>query len=413
MSISAPAILKKSLVMILAGGEGQRLYPLTKDRAKPAVPFGGIYRIIDFTLSNCLNSGLHKIFLLTQYKSMSLDRHIRLGWWNIFSVELGDYLEIIPPQWRISHEWYRGTADAVYQNIYTLEMEKPETVIILGGDHVYKMDYRKMLDFHREKNADATVSCVDVPIGEAHRFGIMEIDEEYRITGFHEKPAHPKPMPTNPDRVLASMGIYLFNTEVLVQRVIDDSKADSSHDFGRDIIPSMIGRDRAFAYNFEDENKAPIRYWRDIGTLDAYWEANMDLVNINPVFNLYDADWPIRTYREQFPPAKTVYAGDDGRMGEVFNSLLSAGCIISGARVENSVLSPDVRVEANSHISESVIMDGVRIGRNVRIHRAIVDKRVNIPSGMVIGVDHERDRKHFTVTENGVVVVPKEMPIIE
>ncbi|MFQ5861682.1 MAG: glucose-1-phosphate adenylyltransferase [Candidatus Brocadiales bacterium] len=413
MSISAPDVLKKALVMVLAGGEGQRLYPLTKDRAKPAVPFGGIYRIIDFTLSNCLNSGLHKIVLLTQYKSMSLDRHIRLGWWNIFSSELGDHLEIIPPQMRISHEWYRGTADAVYQNIYTLERERPETVLILGGDHVYKMDYRKMLAFHMGKNADVTVSCVDVPIEEAHRFGIMEIDEENRITGFHEKPSHPKPMPSNPDRVLASMGIYLFNTKTLVRRIVKDSKTDSRHDFGGDVIPSILDRDRIYAYNFEDENKSPVRYWRDIGTLDAYWDANMDLVSINPVFNLYDTDWPIRTYREQFPPAKTVYAGDDGRTGEVFNSLLSAGCIISGARVENSVLSPDVRIEVNSDISDSVIMEGVRIGRNVEIRKAIIDKGVHIPDGTIIGCDHERDRRHFTVTENGVVVVPKEMLIME
>src|SRR3989338_457428 len=413
MSIAAPDILKKTLVMILAGGEGQRLYPLTKERARPAVPFGGIYRIIDFTLSNCLNSGLHRIVMLTQYKSMSLDRHIRLGWWNLFNIELGDYLEIIPPQWRISHEWYRGTADAVYQNIYTLEMEKPEMVLILGGDHVYKMDYRKMLNFHLAKKADMTVSCIDVPLGEAHRFGVMEIDEENRITGFQEKPERAKPMPYDPGRVLASMGLYLFNTKILVQRIIEDSKTNSTHDFGRDIIRSMLGKDRIYAYNFEDENKKPVRYWRDIGTLDAYWEANMDLVSVDPVFNLYDTAWPIRTHQEQFPPAKTVYVGNHERMGEVSNSLISAGCIISGARVENSVLSPDVRIEVNSEISAAVIMDGVRIGRNVRIRKAIVDKRVYIPDGMVIGYNPEYDRKHFTVTENQVVVVPKELPIIE
>ncbi len=407
-------MLKKVLVMILAGGEGQRLYPLTKDRAKPAVPFGGVYRIVDFTLSNCLNSGFHKIVLLTQYKSMSLDRHIRLGWWNVFCSELGDYLEIIPPQMRISHEWYSGTADAIYQNIYTLERERPEKVLILGGDHVYKMDYRKMLNFHCTKDADVTVSCIDVPIGEAGRFGIMEIDEESRITGFQEKPSHPKPMPSRPDRVMASMGVYLFNTRILVRRVIEDAKsADSAHDFGRDVLPAMLGRDTIYAYNFEDENKSLVRYWRDIGTLDAYWEANMDLVSINPVFNLYDTEWPIRTYREQFPPAKVVYAGEDGRMGEVINSLLSAGCIVSGARVENSVLSPDVGIEVDSNISDSVIMEGARIGRNVRIHKAIIDKGVHIPDGMVIGHNREEDKKHFTVTENEVVVVPKQMSMIE
>ncbi|MHC4276263.1 MAG: glucose-1-phosphate adenylyltransferase [Planctomycetota bacterium] len=405
-------MLKNVLVMVLAGGEGQRLYPLTKDRAKPAVPFGGIYRIIDFTLSNCLNSGLSKIVLLTQYKSMSLDRHIRLGWWNLFNAELGDYLEIIPPQMRISHEWYRGTADAVYQNIYTLERVRPEMVLILGGDHIYKMDYHKMVDFHLRKQADATASCVDVPVSEAHRFGVMEIDDDCRVTGFLEKPSHPRPMPDSPGRVLASMGIYLFNTETLVQRIMEDAKEDSAHDFGKDIIPSMLDRDRVYAYNFEDENKSPIRYWRDIGTLDAYWEANMDLVSINPVFNLYDTYWPIRTYREQFPPAKTVFAGGDGRVGEVSNSLLSAGCIISGARVSDSVLSSDVRIEVDSSVSGSVIMEGVRMGRGVEIRRAIIDKGVHVPDGMVIGHDHEEDRRHFTVTDKGIVVVPKQMPMI-
>lgn len=399
-------------MVILAGGEGQRLYPLTKDRAKPAVPFGGAYRIIDFTLSNCLNSGIRKIALVTQYKSLSLDRHVRLGWWNLFSSEMGDYLEIIPPQMRISHEWYGGTADAVYQNIYTLERERPENVLILGGDHVYKMDYRKLLDFHVTRNADMTVSCIEVPVEEARRYGIMEIDEESRITGFQEKPSCPSPIPSHPDRVMASMGVYLFDTEVLVKRVIEDAKSsDSAHDFGKDVIPAMLGRDKIYAYKFEDENKSRVRYWRDIGTLDAYWEANMDLVSINPIFNLYDTEWPVRTYREQFPPAKTVYAGEDGRMGEVINSLLSAGCIISGARVENSVLSPDVRIEVNSKISESIIMEGVRIGRNVKIHKAIIDKGVHIPDGAVIGHDHESDRRRFTVTDSGVVVVPKQLLI--
>lgn len=411
MPIYTPNFLKKVLVMILAGGGGQRLYPLTKDRAKPAVPFGGIYRIIDFTLSNCLNSSLHRIVLLTQYKSISLDRHIRMGW-NIFRSELGDYLDIIPPQMRITDTWYRGTADAIYQNIYTLEREHPEKVLILAGDHIYKMDYRKMIDFHISNNADLTIPCIEVPIEDAHRFGIMEVDKENRLVRFLEKPAHAKPIPTDPTKVLASMGIYLFNTEVLVRRVVEDTKTNSHHDFGRDIIPAMIGRDRVYAYSFEDENKKPQKYWRDIGTLDAYWEANMDLVAIDPLFNLYDQDWPIRTCQEQFPPAKTVFVENGGLMGTVLNSLISPGCIISGARVEHSILSPDVRIETFSYVLDSIIMEGVRIGKHVRIRKAIIDKGVTVPDGMTIGYNLEEDKKHFTITEKGVVVVPKEMPLL-
>ncbi len=397
--------------MILAGGEGQRLYPLTKDRAKPAVPFGGIYRIIDFSLSNCLNSGLHKVVILTQYKSLSLDRHIRLGWWNLFNSLLNEYVEVIPPQMRVSEQWYRGTADAIYHNIYTLEREHPEKVLILGGDHVYKMDYRKMLHYHMEKQADLTVGAVEVPIEEAHRFGVLQVDEQNRILGFQEKPKTPRPMPSDPGKVLASMGIYLFNTEILVRRVVEDAKRHTSHDFGKDVIPAMVGRDRVFAYPFEDENKKPLKYWRDIGTLDAYWEANMDLVAVDPIFNLYDRDWPIRTFHEQFPPAKTVLS--NGEMtGVALNSLLSPGCIISGAKVIHSVLSPDVRIEIGSEVIDSVVMDSVRIGKNVKIKRAIIDKGVVVPDDTLIGYNLEEDRKHFTVTDKGIVVVPKEMPII-
>lgn len=396
--------------MILAGGEGQRLYPLTKDRAKPAVPFGGIYRIIDFTLSNCLNSGLHRILILTQYKSLSLERHIRLGW-NIFSSALGDYVEIVAPQMRMTDRWYQGTADAVYQNIYTLEKEHPRMVLILAGDHIYKMDYRKMIDFHLQKKADLTIPCVDVPIEEAHRYGVIQLGEEDRIVGFQEKPSQPVPSSTDPTRALASMGIYLFNTEKLVQRVVEDAKKDTRHDFGTDIIPHMLQRDRVCAYSFEDENKKPIKYWRDIGTLDAYWEANMDLVAIDPLFNLYDEAWPVRTFQEQFPPAKTVFAENGGKMGLVIDSLVSAGCIVSGARVEHSVLSPDVRIESFSEVVDSVIMEGVRIGRHAKIRRAIIDKGVHVPDGMTIGYNQEEDRKHFTVTEKGIVVVPKGMPL--
>ena len=404
-------LLKRILVMILAGGEGQRLYPLTKDRAKPAVPFGGIYRIVDFSLSNCLNSGLHKVVILTQYKSLSLDRHIRMGWWNLFNCQLDEYVEIIPPQMRVSDQWYRGTADAIYHNIYTLEREHPEKVLILGGDHIYKMDYRKMLHYHMEKQADLTVGAVEVPLEEAHRFGVLQVDEQCRILGFQEKPETPSPMPSDPNKVLASMGIYLFNTEVLVRRVVEDAKRPTSHDFGKDVIPAMVGRDKVFAYPFEDENKKPIKYWRDIGTLEAYWEANMDLLAVDPLFNLYDKDWPIRTFQEQFPPVKTVLS-NGGMRGMALDSLVSPGCIISGAMVVHSVLSPDVRIEIGSEIIDSVVLEGVRIGKNASIKRAIIDKGVVVPDNTHIGHNLEEDRRHFTVTDNDIVVVPKEMPFI-
>ena len=399
--------------MLLAGGQGERLYPLTKDRAKPAVPFGGIYRIIDFTLSNCVNSGLRKICVLTQYKSYSLDRHLRIGW-NIFNNELGEFIENIPPQKRISDMWYQGTADAVYQNIYVLERERPEKVLILAGDHIYKMDYRELIEFHDEKKADITVPCIEVPIKDASRFGVIGIDNNQMIVAFDEKPANPKPTPSNPEMVLVSMGIYLFNTEVLVKSVIVDAKKDTVHDFGRSIIPSLINKDRVFAFMFNDKNNKTIKYWRDIGTLDAYWEANMDLVQIDPIFNLYDRGWPIRTYHEQLPPAKTVFSESfpGGRCGRVLNSLVSNGCIISGAHVERSVLSPDVRIDNYSEIYDSILMEGVRIGKNVKIRKAIIDKSVSIPDGKSIGYNLEEDAKQLAVTEKGIVIAHKEMHLL-
>ena len=399
----------KIFTIILAGGQGERLYPLTKDRAKPAVPFGGIYRIIDFTLSNCLNSGLRKIVVLTQYKSFSLDKHLRLGW-NIFNNELNEYIEQIPPQQRISDQWYQGTADAVYQNIYTLEKEQPEIVLILSGDHIYKMDYSNMVLFHQENEADITVACMEVPINEGKRFGVIKTNEENRIIGFQEKPSEPIPSPNNPEAALASMGIYLFNTRTLVKAVIDDAKQNTNHDFGKNIIPGMIQLKRVYAYPFADENN----YWRDIGTLDAYWEANMDLVQASPEFNLYDKDWPIRTHKKQYPPAKTVFDKNlpDGRTDMILNSTISEGCIIIGAKVEGCVLSPDVRVDSNSEIYDSVIMESVRIGKNVKIRKAVIDKYVNIPDNMKIGYNPEEDTKHFTVTSSGIVVVRKGMHLI-
>ncbi|HHT9108450.1 MAG TPA: glucose-1-phosphate adenylyltransferase [Candidatus Wunengus sp. YC64] len=406
-------MLNKVLVMILAGGQGERLYPLTKDRAKPAVPFGGIYRIIDFTLSNCINSGLRKICVLTQYKSYSLDRHLRIGW-NIFNNELDEFIENIPPQKRISDMWYQGTADAVYQNIYVLEGEHPEKVLILAGDHIYKMDYRELIEFHETNNAYLTVPCIEVPIKEASRFGVMSIDNEQQIVEFNEKPASPKPIQSNPEMALVSMGIYLFNTQVLVKRVIEDTKRDTIHDFGKNIIPSMINKDRVFAFIFRDKNNKAVKYWRDIGTIDAYWEANMDLVQVDPIFNLYDIDWPIRTYHEQLSPAKTVFSElfPGGRCGTVLDSLVSNGCIISGARVERSILSPNVRIDNYSEVIDSILMAGVRIGKNVKIRKAIIDKSVIVPDGKHIGYNLEADAKQFVISEKGVVVAHKEMPLL-
>ena len=403
----------KILTIILAGGQGERLYPLTKDRAKPAVPFGGIYRIIDFTLSNCLNSGLRKIVVLTQYKSFSLDRHLRLGW-NIFNNELDEYIEQIPPQQRISDQWYQGTADAVYQNIYTLEKEQPEMVLVLSGDHIYKMDYRSMVLFHLENKADLTVACMEVPLNEGKRYGVIKANEENRIVGFHEKPSEPIPTPNNPEAILISMGIYLFNTTTLVKAIIDDAKQDTNHDFGKNIIPEMIGSKRVYAYPFADGTNNNLNYWRDIGTLDAYWEANMDLVQESPEFNLYDKDWPIRTHQEQNPPAKTTFKKNlpEERTDMILNSIISGGCIISGAKVDGCILSPDVRVNTNSEIYDSIIMESVRIGENVKIRKAIIDKSVNIPDYMSIGYNREEDSKHFTVTDSGITVVRKEMHLI-
>ena len=403
----------KIFTIILAGGQGERLYPLTKDRAKPAVPFGGIYRIIDFTLSNCLNSGLRKIVVLTQYKSFSLDKHLRLGW-NIFNNELNEYIEQIPPQQRISDQWYQGTADAVYQNIYTLGKEQPEMVLILSGDHIYKMDYRNMARFHLENKADLTIACMEVPVNEGKRYGVIKTDEENRIVGFHEKPSEPIPSPNNPEVTLVSMGIYLFNTTTLVKAIIDDAKQDTNHDFGKNIIPEMIHSKRVYAYPFADGTNNNLNYWRDIGTLDAYWEANMDLVQESPEFNLYDKDWPIRTHQEQNPPAKTTFKKTlpEERTDMILNSIVSGGCIISGAKVEGCILSPDVRVDTNSEIYDSIIMESVRIGENVKIRKAIIDKSVNIPDYMSIGYSREEDSKHFTVTDSGITVVRKEMHLI-
>jgi glucose-1-phosphate adenylyltransferase len=400
--------LDDTLVLLLAGGVGERLHPLTKERAKPAVYFGGPYRIIDFTLSNCINSGFRHIFIATQYKSLSLNRHIRMGW-NVVSEELGEFIEILPPQKRVGEHWYLGTADAVYQNLYSISRESPSHVVVLAGDHVYKMDYSKMLRFHRERQADVTLASIEVPVSESSRFGIVSIDETDRVTGFQEKPANPPPVPGAPDVALASMGIYIFRADVLVRALEEDAQqTDSAHDFGRNIIPSLIGSCPVYCYRFYDENKKAAKYWRDIGTLDAYFEASMDLCQVNPEFNLYDPEWPLRTLQPQAPPAKFVFAEQGHRCGQALDSIISGGCIVSGSRITGSILCPNVRVHSFCEIEQTILMPGVRVGRHARIRRAIIDRDVLIPRGALIGYNEEEDRRRHTVTDGGVVVVTAE-----
>ena len=400
--------MENVLAILLAGGAGERLYPLTRDTAKPAVPFGGAYRIIDFTLSNCINSGLRRIFVLTQYKSLDLIRHLRDGW-NILSPELGEYIEAIPPMKRVGDDWYQGTADAVFQNFQSVEAEDTAQTVILAGDHIYKMNYRDMLDWHRSRNAEITIATIQVPPAEATRLGVVEMDGEYCITGFEEKPQHGNPAPSrfDPAMVSASMGIYVFNTDVLLEALHEDAQIpESNHDFGRDVIPRALGKRRIVAYDFRDLNAKTARYWRDVGTLDAYYEANLDLVNVVPEFNLYDQKWPIRTNVTQQPPAKFVFAQEGRRMGVAVDSVVSAGCIVSGGRVLHSVLSPGVRVNSYCEVEYSILLTGAEIGRYSRLRRTIVNAGAKVPESSVIGFDLDEDRaKGYTVTEGGVVVV--------
>ena len=400
------------LVIVLAGGAGERLAPLTRDRAKPAVYFGGPYRIIDFVLSNCINSGLRHIFIATQYKSLSLNRHIRQGW-TVVSEELGEFVEILPPQKRVGEQWYQGTADAVYQNLYSIARESPRYVVVLAGDHVYKMDYQKMLRFHIDTAAEVTLAAIEVPIEDGHRFGIVAVDETDRVTGFLEKPQHPPTMPGRSDLALASMGIYVFDSDVLMHALEEDAADPASHhDFGKNIIPALIGRAKTYAYPFYDENKKAAKYWRDVGTIDSYYEAQMDLCHVNPEFNLYDPEWPLRTYMPQAPPAKFVFA-EDWRRGEAQDSLVSQGCIISGSRIHGSILCPNVRVHSFCTIEQSILMPGVRVGRHARIKKSIIDRDVDIPRGAMIGFNAEEDRRRHTVSEGGVVVVaPGDEPFV-
>jgi glucose-1-phosphate adenylyltransferase len=396
-------VLDDVLVMVLAGGAGERLYPLTKERAKPAVYFGGPYRIIDFTLSNCINSGLRKIFIALQYKSLSLSRHLRMGW-SVVADELGEFVEILSPQKRVGEHWYLGTADAVYQNLYSILRENPRHLIVLSGDHVYKMDYAKMLRFHRDHGAGATLAAIEVPSEEADRFGVLQVDAADRLTGFLEKP---KDLPAG-TQVLASLGIYIFDMDVLVPALEEDARQNTAHDFGKDIIPDLISKVPVFAYRFYDENKKAAKYWRDIGTIDAYYDANMDLCHVNPDFNLYDPEWPLRTYQVQAPPAKFVFADEGRRCGQALDSVISAGCIISGSRVAGSVLCPNVRVHSFCDIEQSILMPGVRVGRHARIRRAIVDRDVFVPRGALIGYNEEEDRRRHMVSDSGIIVVTQE-----
>jgi glucose-1-phosphate adenylyltransferase len=397
----------KVIAMILAGGKGERLYPLTRDRAKPAVPFGAIYRIIDFSLSNCVNSGIRRIYVLTQYKSLSLTRHIQLGW-NILPNKLGEFVNVISAQQRIDEHWYHGTADAVFQNIYTLEQERPDLVLILAGDHVYKMDYNRLIRFHLDTKADVTIPVIEMGKEKSQEFGVVEIDSAHRIIGFTEKPVEPKTVPGKSGSILISMGIYVFNTELMVRRLIEDAKTDSRHDFGKNIIPSMIKSDQVFAFPFEEGSRGK-PYWRDVGTIDAYFEANMDLLAPEPVFDLFDRSWPIYTHEESHPPVKIVLTDrEKGKAnGIALNSIISGGCEIRGGRVESSLLSPDVKVEMDAEVSKSILLNEVKVGRGAQIRRTIIDKGVEIPEGTKIGFNLKEDAKKFTVTESGFVVIPR------
>jgi glucose-1-phosphate adenylyltransferase len=401
--------MRDVVALLLAGGKGERLQPLTRDRAKPAVPFGGCYRIVDFTLSNCVNSGLRRILVLTQYKAASLDRHINLAW-RFLCRELDEFIDILPPQQRVGEEWYTGTANAVYQNIYSIEKAQSKQVLILSGDHIYKMDYSEMLRDHIESGADLTIGCLPVELKDGNQFGVMQIDGTRRIVNFREKPADPDPIPGDPGRCLASMGIYVFNTKFLFEQLCSDAtNTSSAHDFGKNIIPQAVQAHNVRAFPFRDRDTNQAQYWRDVGTLDALYEANMDLVAVQPPFNLYDMSWPIRTYHPSLPPPKFVFADlreGHSRAGFALDSLIGQGGIISGGRVERSILSPNVRVNSWADVRESILLSNVTIGRHVRIRRAIIDKGIQIPEGMEIGYDLGADRRRgYTVTDSGIVVI--------
>ncbi len=401
-------ITRDTLALILAGGKGTRLGSLTSHRVKPAVPFGGHFRIIDFTLSNCVNSGVRRMGVLTQYKAHSLIQHIQQGW-NFLRSELGEFIELLPAQQRTGEGWYAGTADAVYQNMDIIRLHDPAFLLVLGGDHVYKMDYGSMLAAHVSTEADVTVGCMPVPLDTVSAFGIMEVNDDLRIHTWREKPESCAPMPNDPTRALASMGIYVFSTDFLLSRLlVDAANPDSSHDFGKDVIPTAVADSAAFAFPFRDLEKGGSAYWRDVGDIDSYWKANLELIGINPELNVYDQRWPILTWQPQAPPAKFVL-DEDHRSGRATNSMIAGGCIVSGAVVKRSLLSSHVTVSEGTTIEDSVILTHVRIGRDVRIQRAIIETGCDIPDGMQIGIDSELDRRRFEVSEGGVVLVTPEM----
>jgi glucose-1-phosphate adenylyltransferase len=401
-------MLDQTLAVVLAGGTGTRLKPLTADRAKPAVPFGGKYRIIDFVLANCLHSGLRRVLVLTQYKSHSLQKHLRDGW-SIFNPELGEYITPVPPQMRTGERWYQGTADAIYQNLYLVERSEAEAVLILSADHIYRMDYEAMLTAHKENGADVTVAAMEVPLAEARAFGVMAVDGSDRITGFEEKPEQPQPIPGQPDQALASMGIYVFSSRLLLDELeADHADASSSHDFGKDILPRLIGSKKVMAYRFGGDTGrvTPDRYWRDVGTIDAYYQANMDLLKPVPPLDLYQEDWPIRSYQMQTPPARTV-PGTSGTEGIFINSIVAGGVVIAGGSVQHSILFPQAFIDDGAFVEDAILFQGVSVGACARLRRCIVDKGVEIPPREQIGYDSKRDRERFTVSEQGIVVVPK------